>query len=154
MQSSCKVHNEFSATRFVPFQVHRDQAFHHLALSFSNQRKIRRGLGGSHSKLNPVMNEMSNFGAPDLVLAGQTIYVRARASDPAPLDNCCFFSRLCEVPGQILSAFATPDNDVSVVFRAHLEPLIPSAQAASALLLPMKLNNSSFTRSLSVEHIP
>jgi hypothetical protein len=113
--------------------VHRDQAFDHLALSFSNERQIGSGLAGRQSKMVAVMNEMRNCGLQISFLLGRQFTFGPRVSNPAPLGDCCFFSGLREVPRQILSALTAADNDVSVLFRAHIDSVNSSLQAASRI---------------------
>jgi hypothetical protein len=41
------------------------------------------------------VREIRNFSAPDFVLAGKTIDIRAGAPDPAPFDDYRLLSGLC-----------------------------------------------------------
>jgi hypothetical protein len=120
---SCFPHDEFCARGFVPFQVRRDQAINHLAFSVSNFCNVGLSRASFSSKTSCMMNVMRNFGAPYLVLAGKAIDVRARASDPAPFDNCRFLPGLCQVPGKVFSALAAADDNVLVHFAVHIENL-------------------------------
>lgn len=70
------------------------------------------------------MYEICDFGAPDFVLTGKTIDIRAGASDPPPLDDYGFFSGLCQMPGKVFSAFTAPDDDILIIPYSHIE--IPS----------------------------
>jgi hypothetical protein len=69
------------------------------------------------------MHEIRNFSAPDFVLAGKTIDVRAGPPDPPPLDNHSVLSGLCQMPGKIFSAFAASDDEILINFQTHIEIL-------------------------------
>jgi hypothetical protein len=69
------------------------------------------------------MHEIRNFSAPDFVLAGKTIDIRAGAPDPPPLDNHGAFAGLGQMPGEILAAFAAPDDEILIIFLTHIEIL-------------------------------
>jgi len=70
------------------------------------------------------MREIRNFSAPDFVLAGKTIDIRAGTPDPPPLDDYRWLSGLCQMPGKVFSAFAAPDYDILIILT-HIE--IPSS---------------------------
>ena len=63
------------------------------------------------------MHEIRNFSAPDFVLAGKTIDIRARTPDPPPLDDYRLLSGLCQMPGKVFSAFAAPDDDILMILH-------------------------------------
>src|SRR6266852_4659844 len=65
------------------------------------------------------MNQIRNFSAPDFVLAGKTIDIRAGTPDPPPLDDDRLLSGLCQMPGKVFSAFAAPDDDVLMILHTH-----------------------------------
>jgi hypothetical protein len=67
------------------------------------------------------MREIRNFGAPDFVLAGKTIDIRAGATDPPPLDDYRLLAGLRQMPGKVFSAFAAPDDDILIILRTHVE---------------------------------
>src|SRR5713226_5162459 len=69
------------------------------------------------------MHEIRNFSAPDFVLAGKTIDIRAGTTDPPPLDDYRLLSGLCQMPGKVFSAFAAPDDYILIILYAHIETL-------------------------------
>jgi hypothetical protein len=71
------------------------------------------------------MHEIRNFGAPDFVLAGKTIDIRAGTPDPPPLDDYRLLSGLCQMPSKVFSAFSAPDDDILITFHTHIA--IPSS---------------------------
>src|SRR5216684_7596269 len=70
-----------------------------------------------------MVREVRNFGAPNFVLAGKTIDIRAGTPDPPPLDDYRLLSRLCQMPGKGFSAFAAPDDYILIILYAHIETL-------------------------------
>jgi len=69
------------------------------------------------------MREIRNFSAPDFVLAGKTINIRAGTPDPPPLYDYRLLSGLGQLPGKVFSAFAAPDNYILIIVYAHIETL-------------------------------
>ena len=68
----------------------------------------------------PLTNEIRNFGAPDLILAGETIDVRARSANPPPLNDRGLLAGLRQMPGEEFPALTATDNDVPIVFCTHV----------------------------------
>src|ERR1700756_4558217 len=69
------------------------------------------------------MHEIRNFSAPDFVLAGKTIDIRAGPPNPPPLDNHRVLSGLCQMPGKVFSTFSAPDDEILTMFLTHIEIL-------------------------------
>src|SRR5262249_27962292 len=64
-------------------------------------------------ELRSVVDQVGDPGAPDLVLAGQAVDVRAGAADPFPLHDGRPAPRAGQVPGQELAArTAAQDEDL------------------------------------------
>jgi hypothetical protein len=100
--------------------VHCNQTFDHLTLSFSDRCHIRWVIASRTTKSGCVVNEVGDLCAPDLVLAGKAIHIRARPADPTPFDHNRFLSRLCQMPCEVFSAFPTTNDDVLVILSGHL----------------------------------
>jgi hypothetical protein len=71
------------------------------------------------------MHEIRNFSAPNFVLAGKTIDIRAGTPDPPSLDDYRLLSGLRQMPGKVFSAFAAPDDDILIISYTHIEILSP-----------------------------
>jgi hypothetical protein len=105
--------------------VHGDQAVDHLALSC--QHSLHVGGGGTRhdAKAIGVANEIGNFRAPNLVLAGQAVGVRTGTADQLAFNDGRAVPRFGHVPGQIFAAFATTDDEHFKVFRlGHFQLLV------------------------------
>src|SRR5229473_1705886 len=84
---AARTHDQLGAAGLVAVEVHGDQAVDHLALSC--QHSLHVGGGGTRHdpKAIGVVNEIGNFRAPNLVLAGQAVGVRARTADQLAFDD-------------------------------------------------------------------
>src|SRR5216684_9040080 len=87
---------------------------------FSNRRHVRCGAAKGNSESGCVMHEIRNFSAPDFVLAGKTIDIRAGTPDPPSLDDHRLLSGLCQMPGKVFSAFTAPDDDILIILDSHV----------------------------------
>src|SRR5258705_10085068 len=67
------------------------------------------------------MHKIRYFSAPDFVLARKAIDIRAGTPDPPPLQDYRLLSGLCQMPGKEFSAFATPDDDILMILRTHIQ---------------------------------
>jgi hypothetical protein len=104
--------------------MHGDQTSNHLAFSQSNRCHVRPGAGSDNPKFRCVMGEIRNFGAPDFVLAGETIDIRAGTPDPASFDDSRSLSGLSQMPSQIFPALAASDDEILVALDAHFAILL------------------------------
>jgi hypothetical protein len=82
-----------------------------------------------------VIHEIRNFSAPDFVLAGKTIDIRAGAPYPSSLYDYRLLSGLCQMPGKIFSAFAAPDDDVLILLHTHIAILSRGFTEAARILI-------------------
>jgi hypothetical protein len=60
-----------------------------------------------------MVQQIGDFRAPDLVLAGKAVDVRAGAADPTALDDRNAASRLRQVPGRSLPPAPLPSTTSS-----------------------------------------
>jgi hypothetical protein len=118
-----RAHDQFSAAGFVLIQVHGDQALDHVALALPHPRHVNRGRARHHPELCRVVNQVCYFCAPDFVLAGQTVDVRAGAADPFPFHDGRPVSQPGHVPGQVLTAFSTAQDEDFITLRLRHVPL-------------------------------
>jgi hypothetical protein len=112
--------------------VHFNQAVHHFAFAVPNRRHIDRSRSGRTPEFAGMVDEIRNFGAPDLILAGETIDVRARSANPPPLNDRGLSARSRRMPGEDFPALAATDNDVPIVFCTHVNTLSKQAFARSS----------------------
>jgi hypothetical protein len=76
-----------------------------------------------------MVDEIRNFGAPDLILAGETIDVRARSANPPPLNDRGLLAGSRQMPGEEFPALAAADDDIPIVFCTHGNTLSKQAFA-------------------------
>jgi len=112
--------DEFGSGSLVPVQVHSDQSLHHLSFAFANPCHVDRTRVSHASKFACVVDKIRNLGAPNFILAGKAVSVGARATKPASFDHRSLLSRLRQVPGEIFSTLAAPDDYVLVRFHWHV----------------------------------
>ena len=62
-------------------EVHGDQAVDHGALARQHSLHIGGNMTGHYSEPIRVVDQIGDFGAPDLILARQTVGVRAGTAD-------------------------------------------------------------------------
>src|SRR5262249_4827623 len=99
---------------------HRDEALDHLALARADAGHVDRAGARRDAEAIGMMHEVGDLRAPDLVLARQTVDVRARAADPAPLDDDDALAGLREMPCDELPApAAAEDQRVDHLVRRH-----------------------------------
>ncbi len=80
-------HDQFGVAGLVAVEVHGDQAVDHLALSCQHSLHVD-GRGTRHDpKPIGVVNEIGDFRAPNLILAGQAVGVRAGTADQLAFDD-------------------------------------------------------------------
>lgn len=91
-------HDQFGATRLVALQVHLDEAFDHGTLALPNFGHIDRDGTRRHPELRGMSTKSATF-APDLVLGGETVDVRAGAADSTALYKASTLPKLRHVPG-------------------------------------------------------
>src|SRR5262245_49183930 len=65
------------------------------------------------------MNQVRHLGAPDFVLGGQAVDVRAGAADPAALDDRHAAAGVRQVPGQELPSRAAAEDEDVILLRHH-----------------------------------
>jgi hypothetical protein len=84
---AARTHDQLGVAGLVAVEVHGDQAVDHLALSC--QHSLHVGGGGTRhdAKAIGVANEIGNFRAPNLVLAGQAVGVRTGTADQLAFDD-------------------------------------------------------------------
>ena len=92
-------HDQLGATRLVALQVHLDEAFDHGTLALPNFGHIDRDGTRRHPELRGMMHQICDLSAPDLVLAGETVDVRAGAADSTALYKASTLPKLRHVPG-------------------------------------------------------
>ena len=71
------------------------------------------------AEFSGMVNQVGNLRAPDLVLGWKAIDVGARAADPSPLQHHGGLPGLCQMPGEILSAFAASDDYILIAILLH-----------------------------------
>ena len=59
---------------------------------------VDRGRSSDHAEFRRVMYEIGDFRAPDFILAGQAVGVRARTADQLAFDDGRSLSALGEMP--------------------------------------------------------
>src|SRR5260370_11340291 len=121
---AARTHDQLGAAGLVAVEVHGDQAVDHVALS--RQHSLHVGGGGTRHdpKAIGVVNEIGNFRAPNLVLAGQAVGGPAGTADQLAFDDGGAVPRFGYVPGQIFAALATTEDKHSIsVGLRHLHLL-------------------------------
>ena len=98
-------------------QVHGDQAIDHVALALPHAPHVDRGRARDHPELRRVVNQVGDLRAPDFVLAGETVDVRAGAADPFAFHDGGPPPRSGQVPGQVLAALAAAQDEDFIPFR-------------------------------------
>ena len=100
-------HDQFRAARLVLLQSHGDHAFDHVALALADFGHV--DCNGTHlrAEASGVMHQVSNFRAPDLVLAREAIDVGAGAANPTALHHGSTSPGTRHVPSQIHAAIST-----------------------------------------------
>jgi hypothetical protein len=126
--------------------VHGDQSIDHLPFAFANKRHVNRSWSSYAPEFARVIDEMRNLGAPDFILAWQTISVRAGATDPASLDYCSRLSRLRQVPGKVLSTLTASNDYVLVGF--HWQIVLLGVAAGFSLVLVSELQRAGVSACL------
>ena len=84
---AARTHDQLGAAGFVAVEVHGDQAVDHVALLRQHSLHVDGGGTRHDPKAIGVLNEIGNFRAPNLVLAGQAVGVRAGTADQPAFDN-------------------------------------------------------------------
>ena len=113
-------HDQFGAAVPVLFQVHGDQAIDHVAFALPHPPHVDRRRACYDPELRRVVDQVRDLGAPDFVLAGQAVDVRARAADPFPFHDGRTVPCLGQVPGQELAArAAAQDQDFIALWLRH-----------------------------------
>jgi hypothetical protein len=100
-------HDQFRAARLVLLQMYGDQAFDHVALALTDFGHVDRDGTRVRAEVCSVMHQVGDLRAPDLVLAGEAVDVRARAANPTALHHGGPSPRARHVPGQIHAAIST-----------------------------------------------
>jgi hypothetical protein len=109
-----------SAARIIALQVHGNQAFDHIALALPDFGHIDRSETRRGPKPCGVAHQICDLGAPDLILARETIGVRAGAANPSALHDGSTSPRLRHVPGQVLTPLSTAkDKGVESFWLSH-----------------------------------
>ena len=80
-------HDQLGAALLVQVQVQSDQPLDHLALALAHLGHVNRDGARHDPELRGMVQQVGDFRAPDLVLAGQAVDVRAGPADPAALDD-------------------------------------------------------------------
>src|SRR6266508_3914444 len=125
-------HDQLGATRLVAVEVHGDQAIDHVALALPHARHIDRGGIRHDPELCRVVYQVGDFRAPDLVLAGEAVDIRAGAADPAAFHHGRPAPGVRHVPGQILAALATAkDEDIKPFRLGHAYLLVRASELPS-----------------------
>jgi len=106
-------HDQLGAARLVGVEVHGDRAIDHV--TFARQHSLHVGGDGTrhHSEPICVVNQIGDFCAPDLVLAGKTVGVRAGAADQFALDDGGVTPRLGHLPSQQFAPAPLPRTSIS-----------------------------------------
>ena len=111
-------HDEFGAGCLVALEMKGDEAFDHGALALHDLVHVDRNGAGDNAEFPGAGDDPDDARAPDLVLAGQAVDVRAGAADPAPFDHGHLAAGLRQVPGKVFAAFSAADDDCVVLFRS------------------------------------
>ena len=80
-------HDQLGAALLVQVQVQGDQPVDHLALALAHLGHVHRDRARDDPELRGMVQQVGDFRAPDLVLAGQAVDVRTGPADPAALDD-------------------------------------------------------------------
>src|SRR5215831_3531992 len=113
-------------------QVHSDQSLDHLSFAFANYCHVDRTRTSDASKFARVVDKIRNLGTPDFILAGKAVSVEAGPTNPASFDHRSLLSRLRQVPGEVFSTLAAPDDYVLVGFHWHVLSPCPVATEANS----------------------
>ncbi len=118
-------HDQLGAAGLVAVEVHGDQAVDHLALSCQHSLHVDGRGSRRDPKLIGVVNEIGYLRAPNLILAGQTVGVRAGAADPLAFDDCGSAPGFGRMPSEIFATFATTEDEHFKVFwLGHFQLLV------------------------------
>ena len=80
-------HDQLGTALVIQFQMQGDQALDHLALALAHLGHVHRDGARDDAELRGMVQQVGDFCAPDFVLAGEAIDIRARPADVTPLDN-------------------------------------------------------------------
>jgi hypothetical protein len=72
----------------ISLQVKSDEPVDHVSLALQNLRHVDRYRAGCDAELFCARDDVGNVGAPDFILAGEAIDIRAGTTNPATLDYC------------------------------------------------------------------
>src|SRR5262249_36520398 len=113
-------------------QVGGDLVSDHRAFALPYASHVDRDRARHEAELRGVVDQIRDLGAPDLVLARETVGVRARAADPSALHNGSPIPGSCEVPGQALAAAEDEDLILFGSRRAQSPcPISPRTRTAT-----------------------
>jgi hypothetical protein len=132
-------HDQFSAARLVVLQVHGDQALDHGALALADFGHVDRD--GTRHRAEPrgVACQIGDFRTPDLVLAGEAVDVGAGSADPSALHHGRTLPGFRHVPGQVLAALSTAEDEGFEPFRlrhGYLQGQVAISLVADGEALP------------------
>jgi hypothetical protein len=122
LDESARSHDQLRAAVLVGLSCESDHAIDHVALALAH-RLHARGEGARKGAIQlAVAQEVRHLGAPDLVLARQTVDVRAGAADPAALDYRDPVSGARHVPRQESAAIAAAQYQIFILLSHGLPP--------------------------------
>src|SRR5271166_3781997 len=146
-------HDQLGAAGLVILEVHGNQADDHVALARQNSLHVGGDGTGHYSEPSRVVNQIGDLCAPNLVLAGKTVGVWARAADQFTLDNGGAMPRPGQVPSQEFAALAAAEDERFIAFRlGHHQFLRYGSRRSSAA--SAQVEPSTGTKLVVVRHTP
>lgn len=96
---------------------------------------VHRDGPGGNAEFPGAGDDPGHAGAPDLILAGQAVDVRAGPAYPAPFNHRDLLAGLREVPGKVFATLATTDDDCIILFGSGHRDLHNQAPTAGRNLV-------------------
>ncbi len=90
--------------------MERQKSLDHVTLALADSGHVDGDVPGPRAVPRAIMYEVSDLGAPDLVLAGEAVDVGAGTADVSPLDHGCPMTRLRHVPGEKHAAISAAED--------------------------------------------
>ena len=106
-----RTHDQLGAACLVSVEVHGDQAIDHVTLARQYPLHVDGDGTRHHSEPICVVNQVGDLCAPNLVLAGKAVGVRAGAADQFALDDGGATPRLGHVPSQQFAACSAAKDE-------------------------------------------
>ena len=123
-------HDQLGPARLVIIEMHGDQAIDHLSLARQHLRHVDDGGTRHHPELVCMAHQIGDFGAPDLILAGQAVRVRAGTADQLALDNGGAMPRIGHIPSQVFASFTAAEDEHAIALRLGRHVCAASAESS------------------------